>query len=171
MFAESWPESGALIGSSSSVITQAINFNPAGVAAFAALALSEPPPMHRGFEGGWQQLPTDFMRVVQFGIPASLIVYGAVSLEVSRGVTLPHWMERIGDASYSIYLSHLLVMVALGRIWGASGWNGPAQSGLAFMLIAASVIGFGFFSYHWIELPLIDRARNWRLPKILRSQN
>ena len=36
MFAESWPESGALIGSSSSVITQAINFNPTGVAAFAA---------------------------------------------------------------------------------------------------------------------------------------
>jgi len=36
MFAESWPESRADSCSSSSVITQAINFNPAGVAAFAA---------------------------------------------------------------------------------------------------------------------------------------
>ena len=60
-------------------------------------------------------------RFIGSGVPAAFIVLGAVSLE-SRGVILRlHWMKLLGDASYSIYLTHWLSSLAVSIIVGAPG--------------------------------------------------
>jgi exopolysaccharide production protein ExoZ len=50
------------------------------------------------------------MRVLFFGIPAYLLVQAVVSLEEQFGERWPRWMLLIGDASYSLYLSHIFIL-------------------------------------------------------------
>lgn len=48
-------------------------------------------------------------RALSFGLPAMLAVYGAVSLDWA-GVPGLGWLRAIGDASYSLYLTHIFVL-------------------------------------------------------------
>ncbi|KWV58523.1 hypothetical protein AS156_33565 [Bradyrhizobium macuxiense] len=54
-------------------------------------------------------------RVVVWGIPAFLIVAGAVIIEKNRSVPLVPAVALLGDASYSIYLTHTLTISAIGK--------------------------------------------------------
>ncbi len=47
-------------------------------------------------------------RPILWGIPALLIFIGFFALE--KSTSWPAWMQLIGDASYSIYLIHILVI-------------------------------------------------------------
>lgn len=58
-----------------------------------------------------QSLP----RGIAWGIPAALIVAGAVNAELRRAVPAMPFFRLIGDASYSLYLIHGLVLSAAGR--------------------------------------------------------
>ena len=49
-------------------------------------------------------------RVLSFGLSCTLIVFGAVACERSGHWRRPRWLQSVGDASYSIYLSHVAVM-------------------------------------------------------------
>lgn len=108
---------------------------------------------------GGLNLEDGWARIVVFGIPSALLVYGAVGLEFTDRVTMPSWMERIGDASYSIYLSHVLVLSALGRVWWMTGWNGIAPTSLILLGSFFAVLAFGLASYSWLELPLLKLFR------------
>jgi exopolysaccharide production protein ExoZ len=59
-------------------------------------------------------LVSENARVLTWGIPAFAIVAGAVSLEPVVAPALPRWLLTLGDASYSIYLSHGFVLPAFG---------------------------------------------------------
>jgi exopolysaccharide production protein ExoZ len=52
--------------------------------------------------------PSGLMRPIVWGIPAFLITLSLVMLEEPFGRFLPRWILLIGDASYSLYLSHAL---------------------------------------------------------------
>ena len=54
------------------------------------------------------------MRVVVWGLPAVLIVLSAAMLEDRFGGLVPRWAQLLGDASYSLYLFHLLILSAVG---------------------------------------------------------
>jgi len=58
----------------------------------------------------------DGVRVIAFGVPALLILVGALALE--QGGALPKWQlpKALGDASYSIYLLHVLVGAVIVRL-------------------------------------------------------
>jgi peptidoglycan/LPS O-acetylase OafA/YrhL len=61
----------------------------------------------------------NIQRVIWYGIPAALVIYGVVALEPA-GFNLPRWLKRVGDASYSLYLTHLVVLAVtqqLARYW------------------------------------------------------
>lgn len=101
----------------------------------------------------------EWWRPVVFGIPASLICYGLALQERDTGKNLPEWLVRIGDWSYSIYLSHLLVISALGRFWRGTGFSGDVPNFLALIFIFGSAIGAGALSYRWLEKPLHQSLR------------
>ena len=70
-----------------------------------------------------QPYPTDFTlgwgRVLFFGIPSILIVYGAAALEAEDRVRVPRSFVVLGDWSYALYLGHTLVLSGLRRIFDA----------------------------------------------------
>jgi peptidoglycan/LPS O-acetylase OafA/YrhL len=98
-------------------------------------------------------------RVLTWGIPAFTIVAGGVSLEPFVASALPRWLLTLGDASYSIYLSHGFVVPALGLLVGSIVWPGPWTEGLtiAFCLLLSSVAGWIVFIM--MENPMLGVLR------------
>lgn len=88
-------------------------------------------------------------RVYSFGIPAMLIVAGALSVEDR----LPKWRlaDLMGSASYSIYLFHLLVLSVVVPAWPYAGNHKLPFVGMTLGLIL--LIGCGI--YWALERPLI----------------
>lgn len=61
---------------------------------------------------------------------------------------------RLGDASYSLYLIHPLVMIAAGLVLPRSTPGDVAFAGL----VAASIVA-ALAVYRWVERPMTDRLR------------
>ena len=72
------------------------------------------------------------------------------------------WLERLGDASYAIYLFHQLVISALlGLVAAHFKWVG-AEWGFA--LCVGLAVGCGLWVHIWLERPLLQRLRAWMSP-------
>ena len=105
-----------------------------------------------------QALDPEMPRVLRWGVPATLILGGAVFAERARPSKPWAWLQFVGEASYSIYLWHVLVAIimtgVLLRLGVPSGWR-PVL--LVMLSLAASAL-----LYLAIEKPLIrlfNRAR------------
>jgi exopolysaccharide production protein ExoZ len=106
-----------------------------------------------------QDVPV-LQRALWFGLTSSLLVLGAVRWEQQARPRFPRVLTLIGDSSFSLYLGHVFVISAAGRLWQYSGWtSAPWQHGV-FVLVAvvASVI-VGWVSWRLLELPLQRMAR------------
>ncbi len=101
-----------------------------------------------GIEGGWS-------RVFIFGAPASLALYSALLYEKRYTIVAPKWLCKIGDASYSIYLSHILVLSAVGVIWRLSSADEYLNNMVMLLIMFVSVIFVGYFSFRFIERPVL----------------
>jgi exopolysaccharide production protein ExoZ len=117
----------------------------AGIAAFMVIVL--------WFPGTAAGLIADrsWMRPFLIGAPCALIVYAAVAMEIRGALNAPRWLTVLGDASYSTYLSHVLVLSALGRLF-AMAPNHNVYLEAAFVIIcvvAANAIG-------WLSCRLIE---------------
>lgn len=98
-------------------------------------------------------------RIAQ-GVGAILVVAACVRPEVRRDRSLLH---ALGDASYSIYLTHFLTLMVLLKltslVW--PGAHGPlANAVLALLSILVSVVT-GWLVFRWVERPLTNRVRAW----------
>ncbi|HDR8974267.1 TPA: acyltransferase [Burkholderia vietnamiensis] len=97
-------------------------------------------------------------RAIYFGVPALLLVLGVVTIERHFGIAAPKWLCSLGDSSYSLYLSHVLVISAIGRMFSRFA---PTQlpHSLGSLLCVVGAIVFGVFSYRLIEQPLNSRLK------------
>jgi exopolysaccharide production protein ExoZ len=108
-----------------------------------------------------------FTRIVSWGIPSAFIVFGAASLERARGTVFENrLLKRLGDASYSIYLTHMFAIGAMAVVWSRLDlkWSG-------FDIISFVLAGFltstllGILTHLWVERPLIRLVGSrWRTP-------
>jgi len=89
------------------------------------------------------------IRVLTWGVPAALIVSGAVQIE-TQSVRFPSVpaLTVLGDASYSFYLLHYWVLVAGHRLIGATT--------VADVVFLAAGWGVAILSYQWIERPILQ---------------
>jgi exopolysaccharide production protein ExoZ len=99
--------------------------------------------------------PTLGTRFVMWGVPAAMIVTGALYLPEAKG-TIGRILAFLGDASYSIYLSHLFTIAATHTVLNFLGIMSPVLFIAA--ALAASVAG-GALSYLVIERPLLYLTR------------
>ena len=95
-------------------------------------------------------------RPLFLGIPSALILYGFVSLEKKNFINFPLVLQRLGDASYSIYLSQVLFISACGRIWVVIGLNRLPLNLLLVLTIFPLALFFGWLSYTFVEKPIIN---------------
>lgn len=107
----------------------------------------------------------DVNRVLIYGVPAMAIVYGCVSFESQGYVPLLRLPLFIGDASYSIYLVHLLPIVILRRLLPYLGIPTEGVT-ITLLFVLASLFGgvaIGFISNRWIERPSSKALQDvWR---------
>ncbi|HEY2658424.1 MAG TPA: acyltransferase [Caulobacteraceae bacterium] len=93
-------------------------------------------------------------RGLAWGVPAALFVSGCVFLEQARGATRIPALLLVGDASYSIYLSHVLVLSALFQA-AHRIVHDPRLVVLASIVMVCACIGAGIAVYLFIERPII----------------
>ena len=94
-------------------------------------------------------------RLLNFGLPACLLVYAVASLEASfSGV--PQFLLYLADVSYVLYLFHLLVMDGLIHL--LLRVRGLPVAVLFLLLIGASLV-VSCFIRSWIEAPVFGFLR------------
>lgn len=104
-------------------------------------------------------------RVLAFGTASAFILYGLISIEatgasgsLARSIAHP-WLVKLGDASYSLYLSHLLVINALAIVWKKLAINHSAAQLIYEAVILISCILFALYTYRMIERPILHWLR------------
>ena len=98
---------------------------------------------------------TGLLRSIIWGLPCAMLLLGLTARsDRRRRETVP--LVRLGDASYSIYLTHTFFTVASIYLWP---WRSVAGSDLLFVALLASGFGSGFAVHHLIERPLLARLR------------
>lgn len=97
-------------------------------------------------------------RLVYYGVPATIIVFCIVHAE-RNGTFLPNPLIQIGNASYSIYLSHLFTINAVGKVWNLFANDALFDNYIALCIAFILSLIAGFISYRFIELPLLSLSR------------
>ena len=94
------------------------------------------------------------------GAPMALLVYAALGLE-KHGMLAPRWLRAQGDASYALYLWHVLVIGGLGLALNRVHVHGtPARIAIVFGGYALA-IAVSFLAYRYVERPMLRLARRY----------
>ena len=104
-------------------------------------------------------LPKAFMghRFLSWGVPAAGLVAGMVCLEPILAPFVPRLLVALGDASYSIYLTHGFVLAGLAIFLHGTQVSGSAAA-IAICAMAASA-GFGWLVHILVEISCLSEAR------------
>ncbi len=117
----------------------------AGLAAFAALAIT-------GYVN-------ELWRPLIWGVPALAMVAGAISLEAHGPVFASGALRRLGDASYSIYLWHIMIVAAVAHALGTG------RPWLVFLAAFAAAILAGLMAREVVEKPALALLRRGLYPR------
>jgi len=101
-----------------------------------------------------------YLRLAYFGTGATLLLTGAVLLERQDRWVAPRWLQALGDASYSLYLWHIPVIIVLGELGRLAAFAWSKGSAVMVLLESAAALLVAFASYRWIERPLLGRVRD-----------
>lgn len=102
------------------------------------------------------------LRFLYWGLPAFGLVFGMLALSPGNSL-LWRGLVALGDASYSLYLSHIPIVFfiapALVRAANLYGLEPTQTTSVAIGVSLSIVVGFAFYIY--AELPLQRLARRW----------
>ncbi|WP_122769907.1 acyltransferase family protein [Pseudomonas viridiflava] len=100
------------------------------------------------------------LRMLMVGGTFGLLVLTLALLERRQKIFVPTPLVVVGDMSYTIYLSHLLVLGVIGRVWsGVGAWPESYLDNLFFAtLMVAATLCYGWVGYRCFEKPVLDRA-------------
>lgn len=93
----------------------------------------------------------DAPRIIKWGIPSVLIVSGALLVERSGIASFPSLLVKLGDSSYSLYLSHIFTISAIGKLWVTFFGS---MYGVFIVVATAGSILVGHISYVMLEKPM-----------------
>jgi peptidoglycan/LPS O-acetylase OafA/YrhL len=100
-------------------------------------------------KGAWALPP--MWRAVCFGLPSAFIVYGFVAVEMRQMWTFSKAWEKLGDASYSLYLWHQLLFAVMAAAYVQLGLVGKVNEWVLWLSMLAAVIPVSLISYQLIE--------------------
>jgi exopolysaccharide production protein ExoZ len=98
------------------------------------------------------------LRVATLGVPAGLLVAGALICEPWAKGRVAEVFSRLGDASYSLYLSHSFVLLLLAAILARTSVK-PIADLWSIIQIAVCVTA-GWLVYLFIERPILAGVRS-----------
>ncbi len=124
--------------------------HPRGATAAACLTAGLAALVYAGATG----IDEDTQRVLYWGAPSVLIVIGALGV---RPLAVEHGrLLLIGDASYSIYLTHLFGLTFLDIVWSRVPMlpGSPLEIPVFFAIGAGLSLTIGIMAYRLAEQPL-----------------
>ncbi len=91
------------------------------------------------------------------GVPSAAIVMGAILLERFQALPRFNVLHTLGDASYSIYLSHAFVLSALSQGWRKLNLDSLPGGRVGFCVVGIVACAVaGLVVYYLMEKPLIN---------------
>jgi exopolysaccharide production protein ExoZ len=99
------------------------------------------------------------LRVILFGIPYSLIVHGVAAMEIDKGRSFLSVLKKIGNQSYSLYLSHTLVINGIGWFWLYTTTDTVDNHMIWLSAMLFFSILTGYCSYLFLEKPLMNLSK------------
>jgi peptidoglycan/LPS O-acetylase OafA/YrhL len=130
---------------------------PCLTAAFLALPLTMFVPAAEAYAWRW----------LLWGIPGALALAAAVALEPTLGQGLRGWPEKLGDASYAIYLVHGFVLPPLGILMGWLHLNSGVWPLATLLPACGASAAAGWCVHRWLERPLTDFLNDRMRPREL----
>lgn len=93
----------------------------------------------------------------------ALIIAGATQMEAHYRFAMPRVLNFLGDASYTIYLTHLATMGLFLKIALKTPLYAKAGPGVTFFVVLAACLAAGGVAYYVIERPLLKwlQSRAW----------
>ncbi len=109
-----------------------------------------------GFIGllwSWDEVP-DMLRVLTWGVPATMIVAGVAFLEPTLQGRVPASVLLLGDSSYALYLFHPMVAPVVPAVMAKLGvLNAPVSITLSVLTaVVAGVLAYWFMERHVTRL-------------------
>ncbi|GAA4755203.1 acyltransferase [Sphingomonas daechungensis] len=91
-------------------------------------------------------------------VGATLVVGGAL---YSRTLPIPG-LKAVGDASYSLYLTHVITLAALAHFWRSGGLESLGPTAFTAVGVTVSILG-AMLCYRLLERPMTQGLRRfWR---------
>ncbi len=112
-----------------------------------------------GTSSGFSLYNNNILRPMTWGIAGMLLVSGCVFLERNGYVAKNGFLLSLGNASYSIYLVHNLMIQISMKAVAMTGLSGLASLLITAFLALALTIVFGLASYRFIEAPINQAYR------------
>lgn len=108
---------------------------------------------------GLLPLSPDWERVIYFLPGSALLAYGAASIETRYGLRASGLSVRLGDWSYSLYLTHMLTVNAFGLLWGKVAVPGLWDNVLGLTGITVGCTLVAGMTYTFFEQPALRITR------------
>ena len=140
-------------------ISIALGLLACGCALLAAQTVSGTPDP--GAIGSAQSYGNGIRRVFAFGVPAALIVSGALACERLCKGAVAATFAKLGDVSYSIYLVQFFALFQVAALWRALHWPASPTLLLTAGLLAATAAGV--FVHRVVEQPIMRDLRRLRM--------
>lgn len=104
----------------------------------------------------------DSYRPLFWGIPAVLVLASATLCgPVALHGTITHTAVLLGDASYSIYLLHPMVIRALRIFWEKMALSSTLPGWMFVLTVVIATIVISLVAYRWFERPLTNWLQKW----------
>jgi exopolysaccharide production protein ExoZ len=95
--------------------------------------------------------PNDFTRVIAWGVPSALMLAAASLSNDAAADERLGWASGIGDASYSLYLTHPFILLAFNKIARAVPIQSAAMGVTAVVLIVTMAVLLSLVSFRVFE--------------------
>jgi exopolysaccharide production protein ExoZ len=102
----------------------------------------------------------DLHRVIAFGIPSAIIILGLVKLEDNKVIKIPKIFIALGDASYSIYLTHLISLLIFESVIERVNLLHEINHNVVEISSCLVSIAVGCVFYVFIEKPSLNYLKN-----------
>ena len=100
---------------------------------------------------------------------SGVLLASAVLIERNAEALAPSWFirifEKLGDASYAIYLVHPLIIRGLRMVWEKLGLAGILSPWAYVALGLAILLPVSILIYECFEKPLTRKAQGWLVSK------
>jgi exopolysaccharide production protein ExoZ len=102
----------------------------------------------------------EWPRIALFGVPLAMILWGCVGLE-QQGGSSPAWSQSLGNWSFALYLIHVPVFAAVGRLAAPLSRSGRMDNLVLIIFALASAIFAAFVLHVLFEKPIQKLSRHF----------